>query len=82
MQKVIVAVLMVALLTSGSLVGCFGGVVTGSGNPITENYNFSNFTRVEVGYAFEVDITRSASYSVSITAADNLFDYIEVSISD
>ncbi len=78
----IVAVLMVALLTSGSLVGCFGGVVTGSGNPIIENYNFSDFTRVEVGYAFDVEINRSSSYSVSITADDNLFDYIEVSISD
>ncbi len=78
----IVAALMAALLTSGSLVGCFGGVVTGSGNPITGNYNFGDFTRVEVGYAFEVDITQSASYSVSITADDNLFNYIEVSISD
>ncbi len=75
----IVAALMVALLTSGSLVGCFGGVVTGSGNPVTEEFNFSGFTRVEVGYAFEVEITQSASYSVSITADDNLFKYIQIS---
>ncbi len=75
----IVAVLMVALLTSGSLVGCFGGGITGSGNLNTEEFNFSDFTRVDVGYAFEVEITQSASYSVSITADDNLFQYIQIS---
>ena len=80
--KIIVVALLVVLLTSGSLIGCFGGGITGSGNPITENYSFGDFTRVEVGYAFDVEIRRSSSYSVSITADDNLFDYIEVSISD
>ena len=78
-KKVIVALLLAVLLTSGLLMGCIGGVVKGSGNLATEEFNFSDFTRVEVGSAFEVEIARSDSYSVSITADDNLFDYILVS---
>lgn len=79
MKKAIVTALLVVLLTSVGLVGCAGGVVKGSGNLGTEEMNFSGFTRVEVGHAFEVEIVQSASYSVSITADDNLFKYVLVS---
>lgn len=78
MKKAIVAILMVILLTSGLLVGCIGGVVRGSGNLDTREFNFSDFSRVEVGSAFEVKVVQSDSYSVSVTADDNLFDYILV----
>lgn len=78
MRKAIVVVLVAVLLTSGLLLGC-GGIVKGSGNLITEEYEFSDFTRVEVGSAFEVEVAQSNSYSVSITADDNLFDHIQVS---
>jgi hypothetical protein len=77
--SIIVAVLVAAFLTSGLLAGCVGGVVKGSGTLDTQEFDFSGFDRVEVGYAFEVEITQSSSYSVSITADDNLFDYILVS---
>lgn len=79
MKKVIVAVLVAVLLTTGLLVGCAGGLVTGSGNLKTEEMDFSKFTRVEAGHGFEVEITQSRSYSVSITADNNLFKHIEVS---
>ena len=78
MKKAIVAVLTVVLLTSGLLAGC-GGVVKGSGNLETQTFDFTGFTRVEVGHAFEVEIVQSDSYSVTITADDNLFKYIQVS---
>jgi hypothetical protein len=70
----IVAVLVVAVLASG----CLLGVVTGSGNLISKEMDFSDFTRVEVGSAFEVEIIQADSYHVSVTADDNLFDYITV----
>jgi len=79
MKKTIVAVLMAVLLTSGLLVSCVGGVVRGSGNLDTQEFNFSDFSHVEVGSAFEVEVLQSDSYSVSVTADDNLFDYIKVS---
>lgn len=78
MKKAIVAVLVAVLLASGLLAGCVGWV-PGSGKLETQEFNFSDFTRVEVGYAFEVEVVQSDSYSVSITADDNLFGYIQVS---
>ena len=78
MKKTIVAVLTVALLTLGLLVAC-GDVVTGSGNLETRQFNYSDFTEVEVSSAFEFEIARSDSYDVSITADDNLSEYIQVS---
>ena len=78
MGKNIVAVLVAILLSSGLLAGCVGGV-GGSGNLDTQEFNFSGFNRVDVGHAFEVEIIQSDSYSVSITADDNLFKHIQVS---
>jgi ABC-type oligopeptide transport system substrate-binding subunit len=49
MKKTIVVVLMAVLLTSGLLVGCVEGVVKGSGNLDTQEFNFSDFTHVEGG---------------------------------
>jgi len=78
MKRIIAGVLVVALFTSGLLVGC-DGMVTGSGNLKTESYDHTDFTRVRVSSAVEYEITRSDSYQVSITADDNIFDYIQVS---
>lgn len=79
MINVVVTVFMAVLLTSGLLVGCEGVVVKGSGNLKTEIYNFNGFNKVEVSNAFEVEVTQGSEHSVSITANDNLFEYIEIS---
>jgi len=79
MKKAIVAVLIAILLTSGALAGCVVGAVVGSGTLDTQEFDFSGFNRVDVGHAFEVEIIQSESYSISITADDNLFEYIQVS---
>ena len=55
------------------------GQVVGSGTIDTEKKDFADFTIVEVGWGFEVEINQSDSYSISITADDNMFDYIEAS---
>ena len=52
--------------------------VTGSQNMATWEYDFADFTSVNVSSAFTVDITRSDSYRVSITANENLLDYLDV----
>jgi hypothetical protein len=53
--------------------------IVGSGILDTEEMTFTDFTIVEVGWGFNVDIDQSDSYSISITADDNMFDYIETS---
>jgi len=78
-MKKIMVVLVAVLLTSGLLLGC-GGTVTGSGQLDTKEMDFSDFTRIEASHGFEVEVIQSDSYSVSITADDNLFDdHIRVS---
>ena len=71
MKKAVILPLIAVLLTSGLLVSC--------GNLRTQESDFTDFTRVEVGHAFQVEIVQSDSYSVIITADENLFNYIQVS---
>jgi hypothetical protein len=54
------------------------GVLIGSGNLETEEYAFTNFTKVEIGSAFEFEIKQSSSYSINVTADDNVIDYVQV----
>jgi len=77
----LVVVVVVAAVVSAVLFGFWQpfGRVVGSGNLVTEEKYFSDFTIVEVGSGFEVEITQSSSYNISITADDNLFDYIQIS---
>ncbi|MFC1908060.1 head GIN domain-containing protein [Chloroflexota bacterium] len=73
MKKTIIIIpLLAAFLTVGLLVGC-------GGPPRTQTYSFTDFTRVEVGYAFQVEVTQSDSYSIRITAPENLLSSIDVS---
>lgn len=78
-------VLLVVVVAVAAVVGAFSlggwqpfGRVVGSGNWVTRGYSLSNFTAVEVGNGFAVEIIRSSSFSINITADDNMFDYIQV----
>ena len=55
------------------------GQVVGSGTLDTEMKDFTDFTVVEVGWGFKTEIYQSDSYSINLTADNNIFDYIEVS---
>jgi hypothetical protein len=71
----------VAVVVAAVLLGFWkpSGQVVGSGNLATEEKSFTDFAIVKVGWGFEVEINQSDSYSIDITADDNMFDYIEVS---
>jgi hypothetical protein len=60
--------------------GC--AVINGSGNVIMREFDYTDFTKLEVGYAFNAEITRADSYTVKISLDDNLFDYLIVEQSD
>ncbi|MFC1993354.1 head GIN domain-containing protein [Chloroflexota bacterium] len=79
MKKTLIAVLVVLLCTFGVLLGCGTIRITGSGNPITEDYNFSNFTKVEAHNGFQVELTKSSIFSIEITVDDNVIEDLEVS---
>jgi hypothetical protein len=52
--------------------------VVGSGNLVSEQKDLSGFSVVDVEDGFEVDITQSSSYSISVTADDNVIDDVQV----
>ncbi len=75
---VAIVVAVVAICTVLILKG-WPGVLIGSGNLETEEYAFANFTRVEISSAFEFEIKQSGSYSINVTADDNVIDRVQIS---
>jgi len=82
MKKAIIIIVIVAAVAVTCTVlivrGWPGGLI-GSGNLETEEYAFTNFTKVEISSAFEFEIEQSSSYNISVTADDNVIDYVQVS---
>ena len=76
----VAVVVVAAVLTAAFFLGAWQpfGQVVGSENLVTQEKFFSDFSVVEVGSGFEVEITQSSSYSIKITHDDNVLDYIEV----
>jgi hypothetical protein len=79
------AIIIVAIVAAAAIIctllivrGWPGGLI-GSGNLETEEYAFSNFTRVEISTAFQFEIQQSSSYNISVTADDNVMEYVQVS---
>ena len=80
-KAIIIAAIVVAVSVTCTLLvlrGCPGGLV-GSGNLETEVYAFADFNEVEIISAFEFEIEQSSSYSINITADDNIMEYVQVS---
>jgi hypothetical protein len=77
---IIIAIVAVAAVICTLLIvrGWPGGLI-GSGNLETEEYAFTDFTKVEISTAFEFEIQQSSSYNISVTADDNVMDYVQVS---
>ncbi len=82
-------VLIVCICLLLSSMGCNGGVEVGSGPEVTgsstletREMDYSDFSKVEAGYGFQVDITQANTFSVSITLNENLFEYLNIKIKD
>ena len=60
---------------------CFSGClyqVSGSGNLVTEQFDYTDFANIEVSNVFEVEISQSDTYSIDITADDNIMEYVTI----
>ena len=49
-----------------------------TGKIVTREYDYDDFTNVEVACCFVVTITRADSYQVTVTSKEKLFSYIDV----
>ncbi len=70
-----------------SLAACLGLIallmagctyIIGAGNTVNKEYDFQGFNKIEVGSAFHFDITKSDSYSVTVTTRENIVDHLDV----
>ena len=53
--------------------------IAGCGPMRTQTYDFTDFTKVEIGSSFRFEVIQSESYSVSITAPETLFNHVQLS---
>ena len=74
------AVVIVGLLSALFFLGAWKpfGEVVGSGNLVTNEKFFSDFSSVDASSGFDVEISQSNSYSILIEADDNVMEYIDV----
>jgi hypothetical protein len=80
MKTFVIGIILVALLATFMLcVGCVKVDLAEKNGPITtQGYNFTAFTGIDIGYAFELIVTPSSNFSVSITAGENVLQHIKV----
>ncbi len=75
-------ILVLLIIAALALAGCGGlpsfTALVGSGNPVTQTFNFSDFDSLEIGNAFQAEISASDSYFVEVTVDDNLVPYLRV----
>jgi hypothetical protein len=73
----ILAISLAAILL---MAGCSSfGFIRGSGNVVTKEFGFQDFTRIEVANAFHFEITRADSFSVVVSTDDNLVSRLDLS---
>jgi hypothetical protein len=82
-QKILTTLIPILLLVTLPFSGCQTILVskngeTETGKTETRQYDFSDFTRVDIGSAFNYEIMQSDTYRITITANNNLFDDIKV----
>ena len=75
-MRVLVATFVI--LSAALAFACDDVGVRGSGDLVTEEYEFEDFTKVELTNTFRADITHSAAFSVSVEADDNILELVEV----
>lgn len=67
-----------------SAIACDGmlglNAITGSGDLTTESYDFTDFVNVDIGHAFEAEITNAETPSVEVTVDDNVVEYLDVKL--
>jgi hypothetical protein len=81
MKRLLLAAAFIAILLSGAtLMGCtLVPLDEAAGLIMTEEYDFTDFTGIEIGHAFELEVTPSDNYSIAITAREKTLDNITVS---
>jgi putative autotransporter adhesin-like protein len=73
-----ITILVISAASLSLLSSCRFGCIKGSGRLATENHKVADFTRLEVGGGFKVNLKQDSSLNLSVTADDNLLKYIHI----
>jgi len=81
MKKLFFVTAIILILASMTLfTGCVRVDISEKNGPITtQHYDFTDFTGVDVGNAFKLEVIPATSYNVTITAGENVLKRINVS---
>ena len=77
---IVAAVVVIGLISTVFFFGGWSpfGEVVGSGNLVTNEQLFSDFTSVDARSGFLVEISKSNEYSILVTTDDNVMEFIEI----
>jgi len=80
MKRLLIGIAIIGVIIGGTaLTGCVKVNLAEENGPLTtQSYDFTGFTGIDIGNAFELTVTPSDNYSVSVTAGKNLLDHIRV----
>lgn len=76
---VLVAVIATVSIVTAGLPSIITGATVGSGRLVTQQENFTGFSAVSIASGFRFTITQSSSYSIVVTADDNIINHVQVS---
>ncbi len=62
MKRIPIALLMILVIPILLTTSCC--IVTGSGNPITDTFDYSDFTELEIHNGFQVEVEKSSNFSI------------------
>jgi hypothetical protein len=83
MKRTHITVAALAAITFFLAAGCgyyiSNNAIAGSGNVVTQQFEYSDFSKVDAGSTFHVTIKQGPKYEVAIAADDNIMDSLDVS---
>lgn len=77
-RALLVASLLSLMLFAGGCGALGGQAINGSGVLVTQDHDFTNFDQLEISRAVDAEVVHSPTFSISITADDNVMDYVIV----
>ena len=77
-QALLCTALVVIIIGITMFTGC--DTITGSGETVTWDMDYTDFSRIDISHAFNADITRSDTYLVRITIDEALYEYLEIRV--
>ena len=77
-RNVFIIGLTVLLISGLLLAGCSAIIKKTAGPTAAREYDFTDFNRIDIGYAFKLEVSRADTYRVTINANEGDFNHIKV----